>query len=94
MRWSGQRMLTCELIIWAQKTRTNEQGSTAFYENQLAVVTNISANGFGFQQIDTTPFSPDESYQNSPRQTHLAKAGDDTLTLSARLGSSADGVFF
>jgi SulP family sulfate permease len=32
-----------------------------------------------FPKVDKPPFSLAESYQNSPRRSHLARAGDDTL---------------
>jgi len=32
-----------------------------------------------FPKVAKPPFSLAESFQNSPRRSHLAKAGDDTL---------------
>ncbi|KAK4687198.1 sulfate permease, SulP family, partial [Tremellales sp. Uapishka_1] len=51
---------------------------TAFYENQKRE-TDSGPKQIDFPKISKPPFSLAESFQNSPRRSHLAKAGDDTL---------------
>jgi SulP family sulfate permease len=54
-------------------------GSTAFYENQQKAESNEAARRIEFPKVAKPPFSLAESFQNSPRRTHLAKAGDENL---------------
>lgn len=54
---------------------------TAFYENQKANEVE-SARQIDFPKIARPPFSLAESFENSPRRSHLAKAGGDTLPRS------------
>ena len=54
--------------------------STAFYENQKAQ--EAAPHKIDFPKINKVPFSLAESFQNSPRRSHLAKAGGDHLPMS------------
>ncbi|WWC70385.1 uncharacterized protein I206_104335 [Kwoniella pini CBS 10737] len=56
---------------------------TAFYENQLLLDQQATAQVIDFPKISKPPFSLAESFQNSPRRSHLVKAGGDTLPKSA-----------
>ena len=61
------------------------QHSTAFYENQLALEQDLQETRsqiIDFPKVDRAPFSLAQSFQNSPRRTHLAKAGGETLPKS------------
>ncbi|OCF60397.1 vacuolar protein [Kwoniella mangroviensis CBS 10435] len=56
---------------------------TAFYENQRLIDQEAStAQVIDFPKIAKPPFSLAESFQNSPRRSHLVKAGGDTLPRS------------
>jgi len=70
-------MPTCECATEAYPPVTD--GRTAFYENQRAKEEAVVAKTIDFPKIARPPFSLAESFQNSPRRTHLAKAGGDTL---------------
>lgn len=62
---------------------------TAFYENQQRQqqredednqeVEAVKAKTIDFPKVAKPPFTLAESFANSPRRTHLAKAGGDTL---------------
>ncbi|WWD17472.1 hypothetical protein CI109_101913 [Kwoniella shandongensis] len=52
---------------------------TAFYENQQYIENEAAAKVIDFPKISKPPFSLAESFQNSPRRSHLVKAGGDTL---------------
>ena len=53
---------------------------TAFYESRMTIIQSpASSMIIDFPKVAKTPFSLAESFQNSPRRTHLAKAGGDTL---------------
>jgi SulP family sulfate permease len=54
----------------------------AFYENQknLRVKTDDPPRSIDLPKINRMPFSLAESFQNSPRRSHLARAGDDNLS--------------
>lgn len=52
---------------------------TAFYENQQEDREAEAAKTIDFPKIDKPPFTLTESFANSPRRSHLAKAGGDTL---------------
>ncbi|WVQ99241.1 hypothetical protein IAU59_006373 [Kwoniella sp. CBS 9459] len=52
---------------------------TAFYENQCRVEEVAPAKVIDFPKVAKPPFSLAESFQNSPRRSHLVKAGGDTL---------------
>ncbi|OCF36928.1 vacuolar protein [Kwoniella heveanensis BCC8398] len=52
---------------------------TAFYENQRRVEEPAPAKVIDFPKVAKPPFSLAESFQNSPRRSHLVKAGGDTL---------------
>ncbi|KAK8864231.1 hypothetical protein IAR55_001477 [Kwoniella newhampshirensis] len=56
---------------------------TAFYENQQALENESTAKVIDFPKISKPPFSLVESFQNSPRRSHLVKAGGDTLPASS-----------
>ncbi|WWC61703.1 uncharacterized protein I303_104288 [Kwoniella dejecticola CBS 10117] len=56
---------------------------TAFYENQRLLDQEATAQVIDFPKIAKPPFSLAESFQNSPRRSHLVKAGGDTLPRSA-----------
>lgn len=51
---------------------------TAFYENQKRLET-ANAKVIDFPKVAKPPFSLAESFSGSPRRSHLARAGDDTL---------------
>ena len=51
---------------------------TAFYANQKEEVSD-SGRAIDYPKVAKPPFSLAESFQNSPRRSHLAKAGDDHL---------------
>lgn len=53
---------------------------TAFYDNQKAEEA-ASVKTIDFPKVAKPPFSLAESFQNSPRRSHLAKAGGDTLPM-------------
>ncbi|ADV20089.1 vacuolar protein [Cryptococcus gattii E566] len=52
---------------------------TAFLENQQIMDNATNAKVMDFPKIAKPPFSLSESFQNSPRRSHLVKAGGDTL---------------
>lgn len=55
---------------------------TAFYENQMTKVKDDEAcrpRSIDLPKVQRMPFTLAESFQNSPRRTLLARAGDDTL---------------
>ena len=52
---------------------------TAFYENQQEDREAEAAKIIDFPKVDKPPFTLNESFANSPRRSHLAKAGGDTL---------------
>lgn len=53
---------------------------TAFYENQQADSSDdVAAKQIDFPKVAKPPFTLAESFANSPRRSHLAKAGGDTL---------------
>ncbi|WWC89504.1 uncharacterized protein L201_004428 [Kwoniella dendrophila CBS 6074] len=56
---------------------------TAFYESQRLIDQEASAHVIDFPKIAKPPFTLAESFQNSPRRSHLVKAGGDTLPRSA-----------
>ncbi|ORY32605.1 sulfate transporter family-domain-containing protein [Naematelia encephala] len=55
---------------------------TAFYESQTQKAESDTTGGIDFPKVAKPPFSLAESFQNSPRRTHLARAGDSTLPYS------------
>ncbi|WVW83707.1 hypothetical protein I302_105728 [Kwoniella bestiolae CBS 10118] len=56
---------------------------TAFYENQRMIDQEApTTQVIDFPKIAKPPFSLAESFQNSPRRSHLVKAGGDTLPRS------------
>ena len=55
-------------------------GRTAFYANQKSE--EEAPHEIDFPKISKPPFSLAESFENSPRRTHLARAGGDTLPRS------------
>lgn len=63
--------------IYMDLSRSDANGRTAFYENQRAQET--AAKTIDFPKVAKPPFTLSESFANSPRRTHLAKAGGDTL---------------
>ncbi|OWZ68877.1 vacuolar protein [Cryptococcus neoformans Bt85] len=52
---------------------------TAFLENQQLMDCEITTEVMDFPKIAKPPFSLSESFQNSPRRSHLIKAAGDTL---------------
>ncbi|ORX36862.1 sulfate transporter family-domain-containing protein [Kockovaella imperatae] len=59
---------------------------TAYYENQLALEQQQAleqqearSRTIDFPKVSRAPFTLAESFQNSPRRSHLARAGTDTL---------------
>lgn len=54
---------------------------TAFYENQVQrIKSDEQPKRIDLPKIARMPFSLAESFQNSPRRSHLARAGDDNLS--------------
>jgi len=64
---------------------------TAFYENQVVPVhTDVAPRSIDLPKINRMPFSLAESFQNSPRRSHLARAGNDNLSELASTTASTD----
>ncbi|KLT44231.1 hypothetical protein CC85DRAFT_283747 [Cutaneotrichosporon oleaginosum] len=64
-----------DALEWTENTYL-----TAFYENQVKVKGDTPApRSIDLPKVQRMPFTLAESFQNSPRRTLLARAGDDTL---------------
>jgi len=74
---NGLRTLICESsgLILVTDDRT------AFYENQQnqQTIESPAVKTIDFPKVAKPPFTLAESFANSPRRSHLAKAGGDTL---------------
>jgi hypothetical protein len=95
MRWSGQKTHICKLYNFSCDLldilrAPADKCRTAFYENQRAQET--AAKNIDFPKVSKPPFTLSESFANSPRRTHLAKAGGDTLPY-CELRSCLIGLF-
>ncbi|ODN79912.1 hypothetical protein L202_03801 [Cryptococcus amylolentus CBS 6039] len=55
---------------------------TAYFENQRLIECEASTRVIDFPTVAKPPFSLAESFQNSPRRSHLVKAGGDVLPQS------------
>jgi SulP family sulfate permease len=66
------------LYVSCLERRVPLTSSTAFYENQQ-FVESPAVKTIDFPKVAKPPFTLAESFANSPRRSHLAKAGGDTL---------------
>lgn len=71
--------------LFVSRLRDSAEIRTAFYDNQKAEEAAM-VKTIDFPKVARPPFSLGESFQNSPRRTHLAKAGGDTLPMCMCLG--------
>lgn len=75
-------MLICEFgYTWLEWDVCADQFRTAFYDNQRSDESNEAkpVKVLDFPKVAKPPFSLAESFAQSPRRAHLAKAGGDTL---------------
>ncbi|GMK57284.1 hypothetical protein CspeluHIS016_0401180 [Cutaneotrichosporon spelunceum] len=63
-----------DALEWTENTYL-----TAFYENQVKAKGDTPARTIDLPKVQRMPFTLAESFSNSPRRTHLARAGDATL---------------
>ena len=80
--WSGRDGARVEVFATLNDALewTENAYLTAFFENQrMQEEPSGSPKRIDFPKVSEPPFSLAESFQNSPRRTHLAKVGGDTL---------------
>jgi SulP family sulfate permease len=92
IRSSGPRTRICKCDVGHRARRESLLIGirTAFYKNQKTYEVE-SAKRIDLPKIAPPPFSLAESFENSPRRSHLAKAGGDTLPRSAPQSTSMLG---